>query len=92
MKKMLLLSALAAVSLIAADKISGAGASFPAPIYYQWAHAYEAATGIQVNYQSIGSGGGIKQIQARTVDFGASDEPLEPAKLAADKLLQYSST
>ena len=89
MKKMLLLSALAAVSLIAADKISGAGASFPAPIYYQWAHTYEAATGVQVNYQSIGSGGGIKQIQARTVDFGASDEPLEPAKLAQDKLLQF---
>lgn len=89
MKKMLLLSALAAVSLIAADKISGAGASFPAPIYYQWAHAYEASTGVQVNYQSIGSGGGIKQIQARTVDFGASDEPLEADKLAKDKLLQF---
>jgi len=89
MKKMLLLSALAAVSLIAADKISGAGASFPAPIYYQWAHTYAAATGTQVNYQSIGSGGGIKQIQARTVDFGASDEPLKPEKLTADKLLQF---
>lgn len=89
MKKMLLLSALAAVSLIAADKISGAGASFPAPIYYQWAHAYQAETSTQVNYQSIGSGGGIKQIQARTVDFGASDEPLTPERLAKDKLLQF---
>lgn len=86
---MLLLSALAAISLIAADKISGAGATFPAPIYYQWAHAYEAATGIQVNYQSIGSGGGIKQVQARTVDFGASDEPLEPTRLAKDKFFQF---
>lgn len=89
MNKMLLVSALAAVSLIAADKISGAGASFPAPIYYQWAHDYQAQSGVQVNYQSIGSGGGIKQIQARTVDFGASDEPLEAKRLTEDKLLQF---
>lgn len=89
MNRMLLLSALAAVSLVAADKINGAGASFPAPIYYKWAHDYQAQTGVQVNYQSIGSGGGIKQIEARTVDFGASDEPLEAKRLGESKLLQF---
>jgi len=74
---------------IAADKISGAGATFPAPLYYDWAHGYAAKTGNQVNYQSIGSGGGIKQIQKRTVDFGASDKPLSPQELAKDNLLQF---
>ncbi|MFX5611576.1 substrate-binding domain-containing protein, partial [Acinetobacter baumannii] len=58
-----------------AAEITGAGASFPAPVYSKWADAYHKATGNKVNYQSIGSSGGIKQINARTVDFGASDAP-----------------
>ena len=65
---------------IAAD-ISGAGATFPYPIYAKWADAYKKATGNGLNYQSIGSGGGIKQITARTVTFGASDIPQTPAEL-----------
>ena len=56
--------------------ISGAGATFPYPIYAKWADAYKKETGVSLNYQSIGSGGGIKQIQANTVTFGASDMPL----------------
>jgi phosphate transport system substrate-binding protein len=88
-----LLSLFAAAALAtgaaAADKISGAGATFPAPLYYDWAHGYAAKTGNQVNYQSIGSGGGIKQIQKRTVDFGASDKPLSPEELKKDNLLQF---
>ena len=61
---------------VMAAEITGAGASFPAPIYAKWAEAYQKATGNKMNYQSIGSGGGIKQINAKTVDFGASDMPL----------------
>ncbi|HET8926071.1 MAG TPA: substrate-binding domain-containing protein, partial [Candidatus Acidoferrum sp.] len=57
--------------------ISGAGATFPYPVYAKWAEAYKAKTGVAMNYQSIGSGGGIKQIQSKTVDFGASDMPLK---------------
>ncbi len=60
----------------AGDTISGAGATFPAPLYAKWAEGYKRSTGIQLNYQAIGSGGGIKQIEAKTVDFGASDKPL----------------
>ena len=73
----------------AAEMINGAGASFPAPLYQAWAYDYNKATGVRVNYQSIGSGGGQRQITERTVDFGASDDPLKPDKLAADKLLQF---
>ena len=73
---------------VAAD-ISGAGATFPYPIYAKWAAAYKNETGIGLNYQSIGSGGGIKQIQARTVTFGASDMPLEPAQLQKSALMQF---
>lgn len=69
--------------------VTGAGASFPAPIYAKWADAYQKASGNRVNYQSIGSGGGIRQINARTVDFGASDMPLTPEKLAAGGLQQF---
>ena len=72
----------------AAD-ISGAGATFPYPLYAKWADAYKKNTGIGLNYQSIGSGGGIKQIQARTVTFGASDMPLEPKDLDKRGLVQF---
>jgi len=72
-----------------AANITGAGATFPYPIYSKWAEAYRAKTGVGLNYQSIGSGGGIKQILARTVDFGASDAPLEPAQLEKDSLVQF---
>ena len=69
--------------------ISGAGATFPAPLYARWAADYHAATGVAVNYQGIGSGGGIKQILAGTVDFGASDKPLTPDKLSGGGLYQF---
>ena len=72
-----------------ADDISGAGATFPYPIYAKWAEAYKQQTGIGLNYQSIGSGGGIKQIEAGTVTFGASDKPLEPADLKQNGLVQW---
>jgi phosphate transport system substrate-binding protein len=78
----------AASPVLAAD-ISGAGATFPYPIYAKWAEAYKAKTGTSINYQSIGSGGGIKQITAKTVDFGASDMPLQPDVLAKDGLQQW---
>jgi phosphate transport system substrate-binding protein len=73
---------------MAAD-ITGAGATFPYPIYAKWAEAYRAKTGIGMNYQSIGSGGGIAQIKAKTVDFGASDMPLKPEDLQAAGLMQF---
>lgn len=72
-----------------AANISGAGATFPAPLYAKWAETYKATTGVGLNYQAIGSGGGIKQIKAKTVDFGASDKPLKPAELAAAGLYQF---
>jgi phosphate transport system substrate-binding protein len=84
-----LLVAVTAAASIAGDKISGAGASFPAPLYYDWAYQYGKETKSRVNYQSIGSGGGIKQISKRIVDFGASDKPLTTKELAKDKLLQF---
>jgi phosphate transport system substrate-binding protein len=73
----------------AVDTLNGAGASFPYPVYSAWAYDYNQATGVQANYQSIGSGGGIKQISARTVDFGASDAPLTPEELNKNNLLQF---
>ena len=76
------------VSVSAAD-ITGAGATFPYPLYAKWAEAYKAKTGTSMNYQSIGSGGGIKQIQAKTVDFGASDKPLTPEELDKAGLMQF---
>src|SRR5947209_19702229 len=84
----------AAISLAAglpagAVDISGAGATFPYPIYAKWADAYKKETGIGLNYQSIGSGGGIKQITARTVTFGASDMPLQPAELDKIGCIQF---
>ena len=69
--------------------ITGAGATFPYPIYAKWADAYKKATGSSMNYQSIGSGGGIKQITAKTVDFGASDMPMKPADLEKNGLVQF---
>ncbi len=78
-----------AASVAGAADITGAGATFPYPIYSKWAEAYKAKTGNGLNYQSIGSGGGIKQIIARTVDFGASDAPLEPAQLEKEGLIQF---
>jgi phosphate transport system substrate-binding protein len=69
--------------------LNGAGATFPYPVYSAWANEYHKVSGIKLNYQSIGSGGGIKQITERTVDFGASDKPLKPEELAKDNLLQF---
>ena len=82
---------LASVSTAFAADITGAGATFPFPLYSKWAEAYKAATGNGLNYQSIGSGGGIRQIKANTVDFGASDMPLEGADLEKDGLIQFPS-
>ncbi|MEA2111846.1 MAG: phosphate ABC transporter substrate-binding protein PstS [Campylobacterota bacterium] len=84
-----LITAVTVTSSIAGDKINGAGASFPAPLYYDWAFNYQKKTKNRVNYQSIGSGGGIKQISKRIVNFGASDKPLKSKELAKKKLLQY---
>jgi phosphate transport system substrate-binding protein len=77
-----------ASSALAAD-ITGAGATFPFPVYSKWAEAYRKESGNGLNYQSIGSGGGIKQIQAKTVDFGATDAPLKGEQLAKDGLVQF---
>ncbi len=79
----------AAVATAQAADISGAGATFPYPIYAKWADAYKKETGVGLNYQSIGSGGGIKQIKAKTVTFGASDMPLKPEELDEAGLVQF---
>jgi phosphate transport system substrate-binding protein len=83
------LAACVGMAAVAAADISGAGATFPYPIYAKWADAYKKLTGVGLNYQSIGSGGGIKQIKAKTVTFGASDMPLKPDDLQASGLLQF---
>ena len=75
--------------LASAQDVTGAGASFPAPIYAKWADAYNKATGARINYQSVGSGAGMKQISAKTVDFGASDAPLTEEELAKSGLVQF---
>ncbi|WP_144289968.1 extracellular solute-binding protein, partial [Ideonella sp. A 288] len=72
-----------------AQDVTGAGASFPAPVYAKWADAYHKANGARINYQSIGSGAGIKQIRSKTVDFGASDAPIRDDELAKDGLIQF---
>ena len=77
------------ISTAKAVDITGAGATFPYPIYAKWAEAYKQTTGVGMNYQSIGSGGGIAQIKAKTVDFGASDMPLKPEDLQAAGLMQF---
>jgi phosphate transport system substrate-binding protein len=74
---------------VLANDVTGAGASFPAPLYSKWAAAYSTATKVQINYQSVGSGAGIKQIKAKTVDFGATDMPLNDEELAKEGLLQF---
>ena len=80
---------LAAASMASAQDVTGAGATFPAPVYAKWADAYNKVTGAKVNYQSVGSGAGLKQIKSKTVDFGASDMPLKDEELAADGLMQF---
>lgn len=87
-------AAIAALSICgsagaAVTQLNGAGATFPYPVYSKWAQAYHDKTGVQANYQAIGSGGGIKQIEARTVDFGASDAPLQKDELDKHGLLQF---
>ena len=74
---------------VLAQDVTGAGASFPAPIYSKWADAYNKASGARINYQSVGSGAGIRQIRGKTVDFGASDAPLTDAELAKDGMVQF---
>ena len=91
LSKSLLVAALASAIALpaAAQQITGAGATFPAPVYAKWGEAAKAAIGIELNYQAIGSGGGQNQIFNRTVDFGASDAPVDADKLVANKLLQF---
>jgi phosphate transport system substrate-binding protein len=97
MKKFFFVAVLSILSIMilsaslvrAAETLNGAGATFPYPVYSAWAYEYSKVANIQLNYQSIGSGGGIKQITERTVDFGASDKPLKPEELAKDKLVQF---
>jgi phosphate transport system substrate-binding protein len=85
-----LLSLCVGLTSQAADKIiNGAGATFPYPVYSQWAYEYNGLTGVKLNYQSIGSGGGIKQIKEKTVDFGASDAPLDIFDLESSGLMQF---
>ena len=86
---LLCLASFTAQAADAVRQIAGAGATFPYPVYAKWAEAYAKKTGVQVNYQSIGSGGGIQQIKACTVDFGASDAPLQPQELDPAGLLQF---
>jgi phosphate transport system substrate-binding protein len=83
------LTTMAAATIALAADISGAGATFPFPIYSKWAAAYKAQTGTGLNYQSIGSGGGISQIEAKTVTFGASDMPMSPADLEKNGLVMF---
>ena len=87
--KGLLLSAGLVAGVASAAQITGAGATFPAPMYAKWAEAYKAQTGTALNYQAIGSGGGVKQIQAKTVDFGASDDPTPADVLEKFGLTQF---
>ncbi len=76
-------------TMAAAQEVTGAGASFPAPLYSKWAADYNKATGVKINYQSVGSGAGLRQIEAKTVDFGASDAPLKDDELAKKGLMQF---
>ena len=87
--KLLVIAFALFTTTVSAAEITGAGATFPYPVYSKWADAYKTATGNQVNYQSVGSGAGIKQIQAKTVTFGASDMPLDQAELDKFGLFQF---
>jgi phosphate transport system substrate-binding protein len=78
-----------AATLAGAQEVTGAGATFPAPLYSKWASEYNKATGVKINYQSVGSGAGIRQIDAKTVDFGASDMPLTDAELTKKGQMQF---
>jgi phosphate transport system substrate-binding protein len=96
MKKLWCLSVVALSMLVLVNlgqaqslSINAAGATFPYPVYAQWAHKYHELTGVKVNYQAIGSGGGIAQTKAKTVDFGGTDEPLKPADLEKNGLVQF---
>ena len=83
-------AAVAAIPVLSvAQDVTGAGASFPAPLYSKWAADYNRATGVKINYQSVGSGAGLRQIEAKTVDFGASDAPLKDDELAKKGLVQF---
>lgn len=88
-KALTIASAFVLMGAAGAAEITGAGASFPNPVYSKWADAYNKATGNKLNYQSIGSSGGVRQIKAKTVDFGASDAPLKAADLQKDGMLQF---
>ena len=83
------LGSVLAVGVSFAQDITGAGASFPAPLYAKWASEYNKSTGVKINYQSVGSGAGMRQIEAKTVDFGASDAPLKDEELKAKNLVQF---
>lgn len=86
---MALTASIAVAGPVAAQQITGAGATFPAPIYTKWGELARQAIGVQLNYQGIGSSGGLNQITNRTVDFGASDAPIAPDRLASANLLQF---
>ena len=88
-KKALVISAISFAPVAFAADMTGAGATFPYPIYAKWAEAYKAKTGSNLNYQSIGSSGGIKQIKAKTVDFGATDNPVKFEDLEKDGMVQF---
>jgi len=91
--KMIRTAAAVALALVSgavfAEDVTGAGATFPAPLYAKWASLFNTATSVRINYQSVGSGAGIKQIKAKTVDFGASDMPLKDDELAKEGLVQF---
>jgi len=89
LKKALVISAISFTPVAFAADMTGAGATFPYPIYAKWAEAYKAKTGSNLNYQSIGSSGGIKQIKAKTVDFGATDNPVKFEDLEKDGMVQF---
>ncbi|GHU27106.1 phosphate-binding protein PstS [Betaproteobacteria bacterium] len=94
MKRLIAVTCFAAASVLSlqaqgANNVTGAGASFPAPLYTKWAAEYNKATGHRINYQSVGSSAGLKQIEAKTVDFGASDAPLTDAALQEKGLIQF---
>ncbi len=89
LKKALVISAISLAPVAFAADMTGAGATFPYPIYAKWAEAYKAKTGSNLNYQSIGSSGGIKQIKAKTVDFGATDNPVKFEDLEKDGMVQF---